>query len=66
MWSVNSNLPVAEMRTMQEVYDQSLARTSFTLVMLAIAGGMALVIGIIGIGHYYVAAVRGPNPAHQS
>jgi predicted permease len=49
VWSVNANLPVAEMRTMQEVYDQSLARTSFTLVMLAIAGGMALVIGIIGI-----------------
>ena len=49
VWSVNSNLPVAEMRTMQEVYDQSLARTSFTLVMLAIAGGMALVIGVIGI-----------------
>jgi hypothetical protein len=27
----------------------SLARTSFTLVMLAIAGGMALVLGIVGI-----------------
>jgi len=35
VWSVNSNLPVAEVRTMQEIYDQSLARTSFTLVMLA-------------------------------
>jgi ABC-type antimicrobial peptide transport system permease subunit len=34
---------------MQEVYGESLARTSFTLVMLAIAGGMALVLGIIGI-----------------
>jgi ABC-type antimicrobial peptide transport system permease subunit len=49
VWSVNSNLPVAEVRTMQEIYDLSLARTSFTLVMLAIAGGMALVLGIIGI-----------------
>ena len=37
------------MRTMQEVYSQSLARTSFTLVMLGIAGAMALVLGIIGI-----------------
>ena len=26
-----------------------MARTSFTLVMLAIAGGMALVLGIVGI-----------------
>jgi len=34
---------------MQDVYDQSLARTSFTLVMLGIAGAMALVLGIIGI-----------------
>jgi predicted permease len=49
VWSVNANLPVAEVRTMQEIYDQSLVRTSFTLVMLAIAGGMALVLGIIGI-----------------
>jgi predicted permease len=49
VWSVNANLPVAEVRTMQEVYDQSLARTSFALVMLAIAGGMALVLGMIGI-----------------
>lgn len=49
VWSVNANLPVAEVRTIQEIYDQSLARTSFTLVMLAIAGGMALVLGIIGI-----------------
>jgi predicted permease len=49
VWSVNSNLPVASVRTMQEVYGKSLARTSFTLVMLAIAGSMALVLGVIGI-----------------
>jgi len=49
VWSVNSNLPVASIRTMQEIYSHSLARTSFALVMLAIAGGMALVLGIIGI-----------------
>ena len=34
--------PVAQERTMQDLYAGSLARTSFTLVMLAIAGGMAL------------------------
>jgi predicted permease len=49
VWSVNSNLPLASMRTMQEVYDQSVARTAFTLVMLGIAGTMALALGIIGI-----------------
>jgi predicted permease len=47
--SVNANLPLASVRTMEEIYDRSLARTSFTLVMLAIAGAMALALGIIGI-----------------
>jgi ABC-type antimicrobial peptide transport system permease subunit len=49
VWSVNSNLPLASVRSMEDVYGQSLARTSFTLVMLAIAGTMALALGIIGI-----------------
>jgi predicted permease len=49
VWSVNSNLPVALVRTMEDVYAQSMARTSFTLVMLAIAAAMALVLGIVGI-----------------
>jgi predicted permease len=49
VWSVNSNLPVAAVRTMEDVYAKSVARTSFTLVMLAIAGAMALALGIIGI-----------------
>ena len=48
VWSVNSSLPVSP-RTMREVYDQSLARTSFTLVMLAIAASMALLLGVVGI-----------------
>jgi predicted permease len=49
VWSVNSSLPLASMRTMQEIYERSMARTSFTLVMLAIAGAMALVLGVVGI-----------------
>src|SRR5262249_31803063 len=49
VWSVNPNLPLARVRTLQEVFDRSMARTSFTLVMLAIAGAMALVLGIAGV-----------------
>jgi predicted permease len=49
VWSVNSNLPLASEQTMQDLYGRSLARTSFTLVMLAIAGSMALALGVIGI-----------------
>jgi|SRR5579863_997298 len=49
IWSVDAELPVFRVRTLKDLYDQSMARTSFTLVMLAIAGGMALVLGIVGI-----------------
>jgi len=49
VWSINPNLPLASVRTLQEIYDGSLARTSFTLVMLGIAGGMALLLGVAGI-----------------
>jgi predicted permease len=49
MWSVNGRRPVFHVTTLQAIYDRSMARTSFTLLMLAIAAGMGLVIGIVGI-----------------
>jgi ABC-type antimicrobial peptide transport system permease subunit len=49
VWSVNADVPVALQRTMQDLYAASLAQTSFALVMLAIAGSMALVLSIVGI-----------------
>ena len=49
VWSVNPNLPIADVRTVQEIYDRSMVRTSFTLVMLTIAAGMALLLGVVGI-----------------
>jgi len=49
VWAVNSNLPVAQARTLHDAYEKSLAGTSFTLVLLAIAGGMGLLLGAIGI-----------------
>jgi ABC-type antimicrobial peptide transport system permease subunit len=48
VWSVAPSLPVAP-RTMLDVYERSLERTSFTLVMLAIAASMALLLGVVGI-----------------
>jgi ABC-type antimicrobial peptide transport system permease subunit len=47
--SVNSTMPVFLVRTMKDLYDASLARTSFALVMLGIAAAMALALGVIGI-----------------
>jgi ABC-type antimicrobial peptide transport system permease subunit len=49
IWAVNANLPLSRVRTLGDVYERSLARTSFTLVMLAIASVMALVLGLVGI-----------------
>jgi ABC-type antimicrobial peptide transport system permease subunit len=46
---VNTNLPVTTVRTMGAICDESMARTSFTLAMLAIASVMALLLGVIGI-----------------
>jgi putative ABC transport system permease protein len=45
----NSTRTKGDQGSLKALYDQSMARTSFTLVMLAIAGGMALVLGIVGI-----------------
>jgi hypothetical protein len=47
--SVNGTIPITLEGTMQDIYAESLTRTSFTLVVLAIAGAMALSLGIIGI-----------------
>jgi predicted permease len=47
--SVNGNLAVADEKTLEAVYERSLARASFTLALLAIAGGMALLLGVVGI-----------------
>jgi predicted permease len=49
VWSVNPDMPIASVRTMQDLYARSLARTSFTLVMLVAAAGAALVLGVVGL-----------------
>jgi len=49
VWSVNPNLPLASVRTLESIYERSMARTSFTVVMLGLAGGMALLLGVVGI-----------------
>jgi putative ABC transport system permease protein len=49
VWATNQNLPLARVQTMGEIYDRSMSRTSFALVMLAIAGLMALTLGMVGV-----------------
>jgi len=47
--SLSATLPLAQVRTLDEVSGQSMARTSFTLVMLAIAGATALLLAVSGL-----------------
>ena len=49
VWSVNPNLPLSAEHSLEYYYKRSMSRTSFTLVMLGVAGAMALLLGVVGI-----------------
>ena len=49
VWSVNGNLSLASVRTLGEMYERSMARTSMTLELLALTGFLALILGLVGI-----------------
>jgi predicted permease len=47
--TVSPSVPLAEVRTLEDAYRRSIARTSFTVVLLSIAAAMALAVAIIGV-----------------
>jgi predicted lysophospholipase L1 biosynthesis ABC-type transport system permease subunit len=49
VWALDPNLPVANVRTAQRIVDESMARTSFTMVLLLIAATVALTLGAVGL-----------------
>jgi predicted permease len=49
VWSVDRNLPLANAQTLEAIQARSMAQTSFALVMLGLAAGVALLIGVVGI-----------------
>jgi putative ABC transport system permease protein len=60
VWGVNPSLPLASVRTLDEILSRSMAQTSFALIMLGTAAGVALLLGIVGIYGViaYIAAGR--------
>jgi predicted permease len=49
VWSVDANLPLTDVHAQDYYYQKSISRTSFTLVMLAIAAAIALLLAIVGL-----------------
>jgi predicted permease len=47
--AVDRTVPLTTVRTMQEIVDDSLAQTSFTMVLLTIAALTALGLGVVGL-----------------
>jgi len=46
---VDANLALAQVRTLQATLDRAAAQMAFTMVLLAIAAGVSLLLGVIGI-----------------
>jgi predicted lysophospholipase L1 biosynthesis ABC-type transport system permease subunit len=49
VWSVNPNLPLQAVGPLSGFIAESWERTSFTLVLLGLAGAVALVLGLVGV-----------------
>jgi ABC-type antimicrobial peptide transport system permease subunit len=49
VWGVNPNLPLARPRTLAAIYDESMAETSFALVIIGIASAVTLLLGLVGL-----------------
>ena len=60
VWSVDSNLPLAAVQTLEQIHARSMARTSFAMVMIGIAAALGMLLGAIGIYGViaYIAAQR--------
>jgi putative ABC transport system permease protein len=49
VWSIDPDVPVASVQTMNHIVERSVVQFSFTMLTLALAAGIALVLGAIGL-----------------
>ncbi|MCH7715018.1 MAG: ABC transporter permease [Gemmatimonadetes bacterium] len=49
VWTLNSSLPLAMVRTLEQLISRASIQTTFTMLLLAIAAGVALLLGAIGV-----------------
>jgi putative ABC transport system permease protein len=58
VWEIDKDQPVSDIRTMDDIFAESIARQRFSMLLLAIFAGVALVlagVGIYGVMSYSVA-----------
>jgi predicted permease len=49
VWSISPGVPLGNVRTLDGILAQSMAQTSFAVVMLAIAAAVALLLAVVGL-----------------
>ena len=49
IWAIDPNLPVANIRTLEEILANATARTNFVMALLGIAASVSLLLGFVGI-----------------
>ena len=58
IWSIDSDLPIGDVTTMAQHYANAVAQPRFNMVLLALFGGLALLlasVGVYGLLSYHVA-----------
>lgn len=49
VWAVNRQLALARPQTLGDLYRRAMSRASMTLLLLGVTGGLALVLGLVGV-----------------
>jgi predicted permease len=49
VWAIDKNLPVSEIRTMEDVVSESIGGQRFNMIMLSLFAGVALILAAVGI-----------------